>query len=1047
MLTGVSLADRPRGCVPLPGVRARLPPAASPGPGVARLDERDAAGERLRDPPGEGVHPRGEGGGAVLRRVRAVLPAQPGRCPDLRGVPRGDRPARRRGRRPRPVPRGTGRRAGGPHPRGVRRLQRVPRDAFLPDDGDGVGDQPPPAGELRHGADQRVSAASRGVSRRGDGAHRGGDATRRGCVGVRDRGAAASRGPRPRLLPRGDGRGEALRGVSFSARKGEVLGLVGPTGGGKSTLFSLLSGLYPAPPGTVFLEGIDASTIPLPDLRRRFAVVSQDPFLFSDSDARERLLRPRTGRSGSRQKGDRSRPLPRRGRGDAERVRHRRGGAGDLPLGGAEAARHDRACALRRAHPSCCWTTPSPPWTPRRSGRSSRGSSRKRGSGRSCSARTGWPPSPGATGSSCWRRPDRRGGDARRPSLPARRLLRPVLPPDARPRAGGVVVKHGPDDFFTDDRVETRGIDRRLLARLLRYVLPHRRLLAAALAALLCGTACQLAGPYLIKIFIDRYVMTGRLSGMGGWILLYFGALVGAMGFLYLQMYAVSILGQRVILALRREMFARMQRLPVVFFDRTPTGRLMTRLTSDVEALQELLSSGLVSTIGDVAVLAGTAAILLWMDPRLALVTFSVLPVLVLFVELLKKRIREANREMRRKLARMNAFLQEHVTGVAVVKTFGMEGKSERRFDALNGEYAAESVRLTNLYSVYFPGVEMLASIARGAAAVARRRRPSLGRGHLRHARGVPRIRPTVLRPDPGHERQVQHPADRAGLFGTDLPAPRRRDLSRIRGSRARIRARFPAVASPARLRTRGRVPGRLVFLPAARGRGDSRGSGRTAGPARGILHPRGRPDRCDRGRDGGREDDGPLPAVPLLRDPPREDPSLRAGHPRDPAGGAARVARPRPPGHVSSSPGRCGRTSRRAARRSGPRSRRSAWNDSPEEWCEGLATDVGERGVRLSTGQRQMVSFARALAREPRVLLLDEATSSVDPVTEGRIQEALAGILPGRTALVVAHRLSTVLSAGPYYRDAQGESPGVGDPRRVDGRGGDLPSAVCPPV
>jgi len=219
-------------------------------------------------------------------------------------------------------------------------------------------------------------------------------------------------------------------------------------------------------------------------------------------------------------------------------------------------------------------------------------------------------------------------------------------------------VRHGSDDFFTDDRVETRGIDRRLLGRLLRYVLPHRRLLAAALAALLCGTACQLAGPYLIKIVIDRHVTPGQLNGMGRWVLLYLAALAGAMGFLYLQMYAVSILGQRVILALRREMFARMQRLPVVFFDRTPTGRLMTRLTSDVEALQELLSSGLVSTIGDAAVLAGTAAILLWMDVRLALVTFAVLPVLVLFVELLKKRIREANREMRRKLARMNAFLQ-----------------------------------------------------------------------------------------------------------------------------------------------------------------------------------------------------------------------------------------------------------------------------------------------------------------------------------------------------------------------------------------------------
>jgi len=155
-----------------------------------------------------------------------------------------------------------------------------------------------------------------------------------------------------------------------------------------------------------------------------------------------------------------------------------------------------------------------------------------------------------------------------------------------------------------------------------------------------------------------------------------------------------------------------MERLPVAYFERTPTGRLMTRLTSDVEALQELISSGLVSTVGDAAVLVGTAAILLGMNPRLALVVFSVLPVLVLFVELLKKYIRDANREARRRLARLNAFLQEHVTGVTVVKAFVQEGKSERRFDGLNEEYTAVNVRLTNYYSLYFPGVEMFASFA-----------------------------------------------------------------------------------------------------------------------------------------------------------------------------------------------------------------------------------------------------------------------------------------------------------------------------------------------
>jgi ATP-binding cassette, subfamily B, multidrug efflux pump len=576
-------------------------------------------------------------------------------------------------------------------------------------------------------------------------------------------------------------------------------------------------------------------------------------------------------------------------------------------------------------------------------------------------------------------------------------------------------MTHGPDAFFLDDRVETRGIDRRLLGRLLRYVLPHRRPLAAALAALLCGTAFQLAGPYLIKIVIDRHVMTGRLSGMGWWILLYLATLLGAMGFLYLQMYAVSILGQRVILALRREMFARMQRLPVVFFDRTPTGRLMTRLTSDVEALQELISSGLISTIGDAAVLAGTAAILLWMDPRLALVTFAVLPPLVLFVELLKKRIREANREMRRKLARMNAFLQEHVSGVAVVKTFVQEGKSQRRFDVLNGEYAAESVRLTNLYSVYFPGVEMLASIAVALL---------LWRGGVGLLSGVVTFGTLVAFLE--YARRFYDPikdlSDKYNILQSALASSER--IFRLLDEE--ISPEYAEARPEPALDARPSAPPRAsgsASVPAIEFRDvwfsyPLLAGGGTAGGEEGPPVLRGVTFVLEEGQTGaivGATGAGKTTVLSLLcrfyeirrgkillfgrdiREIPREelrgslalvlqDPFLFSGTVREnvAAGGEA----------VAIALSAIG-----VERFTG-------------EWAEGLATDVGERGVRLSTGQRQMVSFARALAREPRVLLLDEATSSVDPVTEGRIQEALAGILPGRTALVVAHRLSTVLSA-----------------------------------
>jgi len=593
-------------------------------------------------------------------------------------------------------------------------------------------------------------------------------------------------------------------------------------------------------------------------------------------------------------------------------------------------------------------------------------------------------------------------------------------------------VRRGQDDFFLDDRVETRGIDRRLLARLLRYVLPHRRLLAGALAALLFGTAFQLAGPYLIKIVIDRNVMTGRLSGMGGWILLYFGTLVGAMGFLYLQMYAVSILGQRVILALRREMFARMQRLPVVFFDRTPTGRLMTRLTSDVEALQELISSGLVSTIGDAAVLAGTAAILLWMDLRLALVTFAVLPALVLFVELLKKRLREANREMRRKLARMNAFLQEHVTGVAVVKAFAMEGKSERRFGALNGEYAVESVRLTNLYSVYFPGVEMFASVA--AALLLWRGGVLLLSGAVTFGTLVAFLEYARRFYDP-----IKDMSDKYNILQSALASSERifrlldEEISPEYAERPREPAPDP-LPTPAP-RPSGGVPAiefRDVWFSYPRPGGEE-------GPP--VL--RGVSFVLDEGTTGaivGATGAGKTTVLSLLcrfyevrrgailffgrdiRGIPREelrgslalvlqDTFLFSGTVREnvEAGG----------GSVGTALAAAG-----VERFTG-------------EWDGGLATDVGERGVRLSTGQRQMVSFARALAREPRVLLLDEATSSVDPVTEDGIRDALAGTLRGRTALVFAHRLSTVLSADRIIVMHKGKVRETGSHRELLAAGG----------
>jgi ABC-type multidrug transport system fused ATPase/permease subunit len=524
---------------------------------------------------------------------------------------------------------------------------------------------------------------------------------------------------------------------------------------------------------------------------------------------------------------------------------------------------------------------------------------------------------------------------------------------------------------------------------------PYRGRTVMMLASLVIGTAAALAPPPLAKLAIDEGITPGDLSTLTLVVVAFLVSALVYWGATYLQTYLVGWVGQRVLQDLRIQLFAHLQTLSVGFYSRRQAGVIISRLTNDVQALDQLVSDGVVTLFGATLTLTGTAVILVVLDAELAMLTFLVFPLLALGS--LAFRIVSANayRLTREKVALITAYLQESLSGIRVVRAFAQEERHLSRFDELNDDNYDANMRTVYLNAAYFPAVELLSAIATAGI---------LLYGGLQAIDGDVTIGVLVAFVaalnnffDPIQSLSQFYTTYQAGMAALDKifelldEEPDLRDrpgaieLPRIRGEIAFEDVTFSYGKGDALSNIDLHVPpGQTVALVGATGAGKSTFAklvARFYDPSGGRVLVDGH-DLRDVAARSLRSQMGIVPQEAFLFSGTIGD-NIAFGRPDatpEEIEAAARAV------HA---------------------------HDFIAALQHGYGTEIGERGIQLSAGQRQLVAFARALIADPRILVLDEATANVDIHTEGLIEAGLRRLLAGRTAIVIAHRLSTIRTAG----------------------------------
>ena len=535
--------------------------------------------------------------------------------------------------------------------------------------------------------------------------------------------------------------------------------------------------------------------------------------------------------------------------------------------------------------------------------------------------------------------------------------------------------------------------DSQIIARLWRYARPYGKQLMLSLLLLIGVSAAQLAQPYIVKLAIDDFITRGRTDGLGPLVLLFLTALIIEVVLRWIQLYVLQLTGQNVVYDIRSHAFSHLQRLPSAFFDRNPVGRLMTRVTTDVEAIHEAFTSGLVLILADLVKLAGIVAILLWMDWRMALVTFAIVPPMALVTWRFGIRLRHAYRRVRLLVAQLNAFLQENVSGMRIVQLFVREREAAERFDEINREHRdtqLDGVRLDSMFSAI---AELVGSVTLAAIVWA---------GGWRILAGAVTFGTLVAFIDYAGKffRPLQELSQRYTTMQSAMASAER--IFKLLDTR-------PTIVAPA-------SPRRIVRRPAGEIVFDSVSFGYREGhPVLRDISFRIAPG--ERVGIVGWTGSGKSTLIRLLA---RlydvwegrillDGVDVREYDLHDLRRGLGVVLQD----HFLFSGTVESNISLGDPRIDAQAVRRAAASVDAHRFIEqlprGYDEPVRERGSNFSMGERQLLSFARALAFDPAVLVLDEATASVDPQTEGRIQKTLNKMLVGRTSIIIAHRLATV--------------------------------------